>query len=501
MLSLVELSRAVAAVASRFVGLSLEHLVLADERLLLRFAGRLGGGESRVRRRLVIVADRARSRVAETEDGPAPEVATQPPFAQYLRAHLSHTRLASVDLVGSDRIAALRFVGREERHTLLLQILGPRSNLYLLDDHDRIETSLRPLEETRRELARGEAWRAPASAPPRAGDDRFADVPEDGLLVAIEQRYESVRDAEGGDERRRRFATLLDRELGALARRIHVLRLENAREISADELSRRGELLKSVLHRVPTRASEIELQDPMTGVRTRLALDPRLPAAQNVALLFEESRRVRLRGERVAVEITTLGERLAAVRVQRERLDAIASEEAAATELDALAGSPPLRDLLRRTAPQPPPQARPRSNRGALPARLRPKRYRSHDGLEIWVGKNDDGNDHLTTRLARGNDLFLHVEGGAGSHVVLRTEGRKDVPTESMLEACELAAHFSKQRGAGRTDVLIAAIKDVSKPRGTKRGLVHVRGGRTVHLRRDPARLAAVLERRIEDEQ
>src|SRR5690606_1366179 len=128
-----------------------------------------------------------------------------------------------------------------------------------------------------------------------------------------------------------------------------------------------------------------------------------------------------------------------------------------------------------------------------LPARLVPRVYTSVDGLEIWVGRNDESNDLLSTRLARGNDLFFHLDASPGSHVVLRTEGRPDPPSTSILDACELAVHFSKARNAPSADVLVAPIKNVRKPRGAKPGLVYVSGGRHVRLRRDPARLARLL--------
>jgi predicted ribosome quality control (RQC) complex YloA/Tae2 family protein len=121
------------------------------------------------------------------------------------------------------------------------------------------------------------------------------------------------------------------------------------------------------------------------------------------------------------------------------------------------------------------------------------------DGLEIWVGKNDDGNDLLTTRLARGNDLFFHLEGSPGSHVILRTEGKGDAPSESLLDAAELAVEFSKAKHAGRASVHIAAVKDISKPSGAKPGLVYVHRGRTLQLRRDPKRLERVLASRTEE--
>jgi predicted ribosome quality control (RQC) complex YloA/Tae2 family protein len=101
--------------------------------------------------------------------------------------------------------------------------------------------------------------------------------------------------------------------------------------------------------------------------------------------------------------------------------------------------------------------------------------------------------------MARGNDLFFHLEGYPGSHVVLRTEGRSDPPSDSLLDACEMAVHFSKMKNAKSADVHIAPIKNVRKPKGAKPGLVYVRHGRTIHLRRDPARLQNILASRVDD--
>ncbi len=115
------------------------------------------------------------------------------------------------------------------------------------------------------------------------------------------------------------------------------------------------------------------------------------------------------------------------------------------------------------------------------------------------MGRSDEGNDHLSTRLARGNDLFFHLDGAPGSHVVLRTEGRSDPPSEAILDACELSVHFSKQRNATRADVHVVPIKNVRKPKGAKPGLVVVHGGRSIHLRRIQKRLERVLAARIDD--
>ncbi len=115
------------------------------------------------------------------------------------------------------------------------------------------------------------------------------------------------------------------------------------------------------------------------------------------------------------------------------------------------------------------------------------------------MGRSDEGNDLLSTRLARGKDLFFHLDAAPGSHVILRTEGRDDPPSESLLDAAELAVHFSKARKAPQADVHIAPARMVRKPKGAKPGLVSVAGGRNLHLRRNEARLQRVLESRIDE--
>ena len=529
MLSLCELERAAAATTRRCVGLRVDRIAAhGDSGVLLVLSGRpeadVTDGEPpapRVKRRLVLDATPALARIGELagreaqggpgpegEEGgappPAPRVAP-PPFVQYLRAHLAGARCAGAALLGGDRQLALRLATREGERTLLLSLLGPRTNLWLLDAEGRVEASLRPPEATRREMTRGTTWRAPSSQPPRAGEDRFAHVPDDALLEAIETRYAAQEESTGIEALARRLATALERELRALAKRAERLEEATHEAEAARDLARHGELLKGVLSRVPPRAREVEVEDPSTGERVHIELDPKLSPAGNLEQIFRRHRRARSQEERARAERAALEVRRSAVTAQRERLAALASApDATPAGIAALAHEPPLRDLLRRTARQAPPAERWRGMRkppfAELAPALRPRVYRSADGLEIWVGRSDEGNDHLSTRLARGNDLFFHVDGGSGSHVVLRLGALDHAPQESLLDACELAAHFSKRRGAPATDVIVAPAKDVRKPRGAKPGLVEVRGGRVVRLRRDPERLARVLATRAEGE-
>jgi predicted ribosome quality control (RQC) complex YloA/Tae2 family protein len=492
-LSLRELERAARAVEARFSGARLERAVQREAfELELGLGG--GGSEGGV----LLLSCRPRAARVSLREAPAPAPPGPPPFAQYLRAHLGGARLAAARLQGGDRILSLAFEAREGRFELLLQLLGPRSNVYLLDAQGRLVLSLRPLEETRRDLAGGAPWQPPRTAAPPAGEDRFADVADASLLSAIEARY-AADEAEAETEGlRRRLARVLEKQRAGLAKKEKLLRGDLAEAERAAEYGRLGEALKGVLASVPPRAASVQARDFATGEAVTVPLDPTLSPAANLEALFKRQKKAERQGLRARQE-------LGALEARRAELAALEAELAAQAdaELPAFAARPELGRLLERYAPAaaPRPRARPeRAKRaGDVPTRLLPRRYRTRDGLEIWVGKNDDGNDYLTTRLARGKDLFFHLDGAAGSHVVLRTEGRDDPPSESLLEAGELAVHFSSQKNAGRADVHVAAIKDVTKPKGAKPGLVHVHRGRTLHLRRDPKRLERILAARLDE--
>jgi predicted ribosome quality control (RQC) complex YloA/Tae2 family protein len=107
----------------------------------------------------------------------------------------------------------------------------------------------------------------------------------------------------------------------------------------------------------------------------------------------------------------------------------------------------------------------------------RPYRTVEVDGFEILIGRGDEENDHLTFEVAESRDLWLHVAGGvAGSHVVVRNPDELDeVPVEVVRRAAELAAWHSKARHAGRVEVHVCRVADVSKERGAPAGQVQIR--------------------------
>ena len=100
-----------------------------------------------------------------------------------------------------------------------------------------------------------------------------------------------------------------------------------------------------------------------------------------------------------------------------------------------------------------------------------PYHYRSSDGFDIYVGKNNLQNDRLTFRFAEGNDIFMHAKKIPGSHVIIRTEGR-EVPDRTYEEGGALAAYYSAGRAQGKVEVDYVVKKEVKKPAGAKPGYV-----------------------------
>ena len=68
----------------------------------------------------------------------------------------------------------------------------------------------------------------------------------------------------------------------------------------------------------------------------------------------------------------------------------------------------------------------------------KPFHYISSDGFHIYVGKNNYQNEELTFKLATGNDWWFHAKGIPGSHVIVKTEGRADLPDRLFEEAGSL---------------------------------------------------------------
>jgi len=241
---------------------------------------------------------------------------------------------------------------------------------------------------------------------------------------------------------------------------------EIAEAADASLLRARANALAAFLPRVPKGASQVELPDPSDPSQTlKIALDAKLKPHENVDRLFKRAGKL----ERVAAQAPARLEEIA-----RQLMRARAALEAAER------GEPePARAPRAASA-----ALEPTKKKAPVPSALEPRRYRTSEGWEVMIGKSNLGNDHLTHRLARSEDYWMHVHGAAGSHVVLRRGKGPNEPSKATLEeVAGWAAFYSQARNAGTVPVTVTQKKYVSKPRKAPAGLAHVTRSKTVFAR------------------
>lgn len=112
---------------------------------------------------------------------------------------------------------------------------------------------------------------------------------------------------------------------------------------------------------------------------------------------------------------------------------------------------------------------------------LKPFQYESSEGFLITVGRNNIMNDKLTLKTASNRDLWFHVKDTAGSHVIVKYDGR-DFTDKVIREAALLAAYNSKARMSSNVAVDYTAVKNVKKPNGAKPGMVIYDGYNTEYV-------------------
>ncbi|EOD09111.1 hypothetical protein EMIHUDRAFT_216979 [Emiliania huxleyi CCMP1516] len=106
------------------------------------------------------------------------------------------------------------------------------------------------------------------------------------------------------------------------------------------------------------------------------------------------------------------------------------------------------------------------------------REFVSPAGVPILVGRNRKENEQLSLRVAREPDVWMHVRGVPGAHVLLqmsRVKG-KAPPAEACLQmAADLAAFYSEARDERKALVTYASPRHVTKPNGAPLGAVKLR--------------------------
>lgn len=290
----------------------------------------------------------------------------------------------------------------------------------------------------------------------------------DRLRTALEQLLadpqEAVKRSIGGgdlaqwrrsEERSRLKARLepeLKRQVVLLERRLaDIARLEEA-AARAGELRQQADLLLT-WRPVAEPGSTVTVPD-YSGGEVTIQLDARADAVQTAEAFYSRARRHEQRLGNARRLAPGLEEELREARAAVERLDGLSLEEL--RQLAAAAGTG---------------HGQHRSQPGI--------RVEGPHGFEVVIGRNARDNDAVTFGVARSRDVWLHVQGYRGSHVIIRARNQ-EVPWETILFAAQLAAGHSQAADSDNVPVDYTLRKNVWRPKGAAAGAVHFTGQKTV---------------------
>lgn len=95
------------------------------------------------------------------------------------------------------------------------------------------------------------------------------------------------------------------------------------------------------------------------------------------------------------------------------------------------------------------------------------------NGFTVYVGKNNTQNDIITFKMSDKNDIWFHVQGFHGSHVLLKTN-EKEIQDDNpiILKCAKLASLHSKASHQNKVAVDYTFVKNLKKPKGSKPGFV-----------------------------
>ncbi|WP_165006566.1 MULTISPECIES: fibronectin-binding protein EfbA [unclassified Enterococcus] len=273
------------------------------------------------------------------------------------------------------------------------------------------------------------------------------------------EKAEKDRAKQQGGELIRKIENELKRNRTKLEKREQTLKESE----NAEDYRRDGELLTTFMTQVPRGASEVTLPNYYEEDRPlTIKLDPALSPNQNAQKYFH-------RYQKLKNAVKLVGKQIQEAKDEIQYLESVLSqlEIAGPMDIEVIKEELTAEGYLKKKTQKKQKKKKP----------SQPDQYLSSDGTVILVGKNNLQNDQLTMKTAKKTDYWLHAKNIPGSHVIIKSEQPSD---ETITEAAELAAYFSKYRYSAQVPVDLVQVRHIRKPNGAKPGYVIYENQKTI---------------------
>ena len=237
-----------------------------------------------------------------------------------------------------------------------------------------------------------------------------------------------------------------------------VKQLKECRE--AEIFRKKGEAILSHIYEIPKRAEHITLTD-WDGQELTITLDPELSPSRNAEKYFKRYRKASGNVDEITANLEAVKSSISELQEQHELLAAIDDPENF---------SQSLKDLDEWISPEQVRNHAKGRKSGKKQNDTPPHLSIMKDGVNILVGLSARGNRYVTLKVARPDDIWLHVHEMPGAHVIIRGVSRQELESEkrNILEyAASLAAKHSSGKGAGSVPIDYTEKKYVRSVPGT----------------------------------
>lgn len=289
----------------------------------------------------------------------------------------------------------------------------------------------------------------------------------DTLSVMLDAFYAQKAERDRSKELAGQVLKVLHNELKKDSRKVKKLKQQLEDAAKADYYRIRGEILTTYLGKLTAGMTEITLPNFYDDNKPlKIKLDPELSPSRNAQKYFTKY-------DKLKTSVDYVKEQL---KLANDEINYLANIE---SQID-LASPADIQEIRLELQQQGYiKQKRQKSKKRRKVRVSKPEEFHTSNGATVLVGKNNLQNDRLSFKIANKNDIWLHVKDIPGSHVIIRDS---DPDEQTLLEAAQLAAYFSKGRNSDNVPVDYLPAKRLHKPNGAKPGFVTFTGQKTLYV-------------------
>lgn len=359
-----------------------------------------------------------------------PDVGRESPFLSLLRSHLRRAKIQSIETIHSDRIIKILLRKGPKVFSLFLFFIPSQLEAILVDE------SGMPVARSVRDSKWVQKDQIIFPEPPKKSNYLAHGKVQIKSLKSYSEDLEEKLIAEAFEDRKKHCKKSIQKELQKLNREKKKIQESLQFLKKSPPWKEYGDFLKKVFWKVKSENLKTKRVDGKLWVQLCdeeserwILRDPRLTWSEQLKEYYRLSKREQLKLSSHQKRLENIE---ADLQIKQNLLDQI-PVEVDFNELSNLEKQLGLKLSQEITT----------SKKEKKVATQKRRRFKSQGQFEIMVGRRLEENQEITFKIAKGNDVWLHLRGRPSAHGIIIVPKGKTVSLETLLDAANLLIYFS----------------------------------------------------------